>query len=124
VHITEGALRGLVAVVFTALVAAPVTVLANQAPQERPPQAQERKAPAPVQGELVKVDADAKQITVKIADGAEAQFLYNDKTEVTGAKDGVAGLATMTAQQVTVHFTEDAQTKAKVATRILIQPKQ
>ena len=119
---TERALRGLVAVVFTALVAAPVAVLANQA-QERPPQAQERRDPAPVQGELVKVDADAKQITVKTGDDAEVQFLYTDKTEVSGAKDGAAGLATMTAGRVTVHFTEDAQTKAKTATRIVIQPK-
>jgi hypothetical protein len=26
--------------------------------------------------------------------------------------------------RVTVHFTEDAQTKAKTATRIIVQPKQ
>jgi hypothetical protein len=96
----------------------------------QPPGQPERARPAEqaksaqIQGDLVNVDAAAKTITVKVADGSEMQFAYNDKTEVTGAKDGVAGLATAKDSRVTVHFADDAQAKTKLATRIIVQPKQ
>ncbi|MGH2542363.1 MAG: hypothetical protein ACRDIB_06195 [Ardenticatenaceae bacterium] len=98
---------------------------AGSQPPSQPPAAQERaKAPAPIEGDLVRVDAEAKKLIVKTAAGANVEFLYNDTTEVTGAKDGAAGLATMKEGRVTVHFTEDAQAKTRTATRIIIQPKQ
>ncbi len=76
-----------------------------------------------VRGELVSVDATAKSLTVKTADNTEVKFLYDDKTEIAGAKDGAAGLATMTSGRVTVHFIEDAQAKTKLATRVIVEPK-
>ena len=96
------------------------------------PYAQEREQPAPakqqavapIQGELVTVDADAKTFVVKTADGDEVQFKYSDKTEVTGSKEGAAGLATQKGGKVRVTYTEDAQTKAKMASRIEITPQQ
>ncbi len=92
-----------------------------------PPPAQQPPAraaqPAPIRGELVAVDTDAKSITVKPSEGPELKFSYDDKTNVTGAKDA-AGLATMKDSRVTVHFTEDAKTKAKLATRIIVEPRQ
>jgi hypothetical protein len=91
-------------------------VVASQG-QPQPP-----KEPAPIQGDLVKVDTDKKMLIVKVADGAETEFQYNDSTEITGAK-GAAGLATAKDSRVTVHFKEDAQTKTKLATRIIVQPK-
>jgi hypothetical protein len=108
------------AVVFTLALGA-VPAFAQEPPP--PPQAPPARASQPtmVRGELVNVDETAKTITVKTAD-AEVKFAYNDKTEVTGAKDA-AGLATMSASRVTVHFSEDAQTKAKLATRIIVEPK-
>jgi hypothetical protein len=48
------------------------------------------------------------------------KFEYNDSTEISGTQ-GAAGLATMTEGRVTVHFTEDAETKAKTATRIIVE---
>jgi hypothetical protein len=44
------------------------------------------------------------------------------KTEVTGAKEAVAGLATMKGTRVTVHFTEAGN--IKTATRIQVEPRQ
>lgn len=90
------------------------------APQEQaqPPEAGEQT----VAGDLVSVDVDAKKITVKPASGEELVFAYTDSTEISGAKDDAAGLATMSDAKVTVHFTEDADTKAKTATRIVVQP--
>jgi hypothetical protein len=95
-------------------------------PQAQPPAPQER-APAqlrsPVEGDLVSVDSTAKQITIKPLTGADLVFTYSDKTEISGAQKDAAGLATLKEGRVTVHFTEDAQTKARTATRIIVAPK-
>jgi hypothetical protein len=68
------------------------------------------------------VDAAAKTITVAVAGGKEVMFNYTDATVVSGAKEGVAGLATQTKSQVTVHFTEKGQ--KRTATRIEVRPRQ
>lgn len=107
---------------------------AAQTPQPQPtpqPQAQ-MPAPAPAQaqaqprsaeGDLVSVDAELKSITVKTATGDE-KFMYTEATEISGSQKNAAGLATLKEGRVTVHYTEDAKTKAKTATRIIVQPKQ
>jgi hypothetical protein len=69
-----------------------------------------------VRGELVKVDADAKKITIKDATGVETEFAYTDATEVAGGREGVAGLATKSGSKVVVHFKSDMGTKT--ATKI------
>jgi hypothetical protein len=106
------------AIVLSVLVLAGVPLLAQQ--PERPPAA--NPAGPSLTGDLIKVDSTAKTITVKAADGAETVFAYNDATTVTGAKD-VAGLATMTNQKVTVNYTENAATKAKLASKITVAPR-
>ena len=119
-----------------AIAAAMTVVLATPAlaqtppspqPQAQPPApaAQERAPQAlrsPVEGDLVSVDSTAKQITIKPLTGADLVFTYTDKTEISGAQKDAAGLATVKEGRVTVHFTEDAQTKAKMATRIIVAP--
>jgi hypothetical protein len=72
------------------------------------------------QGELLSVDASAKVLTIKPAQGAEQKFQYTEQTKVTGARGGVAGLATMGGRQIVVHFT--AQGANRVATEIELQP--
>ena len=94
------------------------------APAPAPEQTQRAKAPAPVAGDLVNVDTAAKTLTVKLADGSEATFKYTEATEITGAKDGAAGLATMKNSKVTVHFTENAQDRSKTATKVIVQSAQ
>lgn len=89
--------------------------------QAQPPAAQQQPADAQsssVSGELVKVDAEAKSIAIKGADGTEQVFKYTDATEVTGATD-VAGLATKAGTRVTVHFTGEKE--ARTATKIEVQ---
>jgi hypothetical protein len=78
---------------------------------------------SPVEGDLVSVDTVGKKITLKPLTGADLVFTYNDKTEITGAQKDAAGLASMKEGRVTVHFSEDAQTKAKTATRVIVEPK-
>src|SRR5688572_32959828 len=78
---------------------------------------------SPVEGELVSVDAVEKKITLKPLTGADLVFTYNDKTAISGSQKDAAGLATMKQGRVTVHFSEDADTKAKTATRVIVEPK-
>ena len=97
-----------------------------QAPDQPRPQPSPSPAPAQAKpeeqtarGELSSIDATAKMLTIKPAAGAEQKFQYNDSTKVTGARGGVAGLATESGKQVTVHFkTEGAN---RVATEIEVQ---
>ena len=118
---------------FSALAAAALFVapaLAGaQAPSPSPsPSPAPTQAPAPsaaepradkamtAKGELVKVDADAKTITIKSADGVETEYAYTAATDVAGFREGVAGLATKSGSKVTVHFTTDMG--KKTATKI------
>ena len=97
-----------------------------QAPPDQPrpqpspsPSAQAKPEEQTARGELSSIDPTAKMLTIKPAAGAEQKFQYNDTTKVTGARGGVAGLATESGKQVTVHFkTEGAN---RVATEIEVQ---
>jgi hypothetical protein len=90
--------------------AAPPT--AAPMPQENPSAGKSQT----VKGELVSVDDAAKSITIKDDTGAEVKFTYDDKTDVSGAKEGVAGLATKAGSKVTVKFKEEGA--SKLATKI------
>lgn len=56
-------------------------------------------------GELRSVDTVKKTLTINAAGGSQQVFQYTDDTKVTGATDGLAGLATMSGRQVTIEFT-------------------
>lgn len=79
--------------------------------------------PAMLTGELISVDTDASVITVRTEAGDTMQFRYTAKTEVTGAQEDVAGLATMSGATVTVHHNYDETTKSNTATKIEVKVK-
>ena len=127
-------LFGLAVAAAIAVVLATPALVSGQTPPPTPQTQAQPPAPAgqdrapqmlrsPVEGDLISVDTTAKQITIKPLTGADLVFTYTDKTEISGAHKDAAGLATMKEGRVTVHFTEDAQTKAKTATRVIVQPK-
>lgn len=93
-----------------------------QEPPPPVPQEQAKPSPSSVDGDLVSVDAQTKMITIKSASGEELKFAYTDTTEISGAQDNAAGLATLREGKVTVHYTEDAESKARTATRIVVHP--
>lgn len=95
---------GAFALAFTALVAASPVLAQGQAPA--PSQPSQAQAGTTVQGELMKVDATARTLTVKTATN-EMEFTYNDETKITGAQRGIAGLATMTGSQVVVQYEKE-----------------
>jgi len=104
------------AAALVAFVALPLAASAGQAaPPADPPSAAQAQASS-ASGELVKVDATAKSITIK-AGGKDELFTFNDSTKITGAQ-GAAGLATMEGSQVTVMYSKD-----RVASEIRVTPK-
>jgi Cu/Ag efflux protein CusF len=105
------------AVALVAFVGVPLAARAGQAapPAADPPSAAQAQASS-ASGELVKVDATAKTLTIK-ASGKDEQFTFNDTTKITGAQ-GAAGLATMEGSQVTVMYGKD-----RVASEIRVAPK-
>ena len=78
--------------------------------------------PSVAQGQLVRVDANAKTIAIRTPQGTQMQFSYTDDTKVTGADESVAGLATMAGADLTVHYTKKQQDN--VATQIEVRKKQ
>ena len=84
------------------------------APEKAAPQAEKT-----FQGQLMKVDANAKTISVKGAGDAEMLFQYNDRTQVVGPQKDIQGLATQTGEQLRVTYRE-AGPDSHIATKIVI----
>lgn len=99
--------RMLIAVAAVALLAGALPALGQEASMAR--------------GQLVRVDAKANTIDVRTTAGTDMQFRYTAETKVTGASEGVSGLATMTGADVTVHYAKQGQDN--IATAIDVSPK-
>jgi hypothetical protein len=84
-------------------------------PQDRPaPQAEKT-----FDGQLTKVDAAAKKISVKGAGNApEMIFAYTEQTQVVGPQKDVQGLASQTGTQLKVTYRDQGENH--VATKIEI----
>lgn len=78
------------------------------------PMPQAPETPQIFEGELMKVDATARTLSVKNFEGQETEFRYNDQTLISGADGGVEGLATKSGTPVTVHFDSATRTAAKI----------
>ena len=95
---------GVASIAMLLLIAMPV---ASQAPQ----------AEKSFSGTLTKVDAEKKVISVKgTGNEPEMTFMYDDKTQVTGAEKTVEGLAGKSGAMLKVTYRE--QGTDQVATRI------
>ncbi|HLV01918.1 MAG TPA: hypothetical protein VKZ59_11665 [Acidobacteriota bacterium] len=82
---------------------------------------QQEEATQSFQGELVSVDSLSQKLTVRDAEGTEMEFSYTDETEVIGAEEGVAGLATKSGSQVSVSYTDDGQSKTATQIQVMQQ---
>ena len=118
---TQRALLSLTAAIAFATFVAASPVLAQTPAQPSQPAKPSAPAATSVQGDLLRVDPDAKTITVQPAQGADQEFKYTDDTKVVGGDKGVAGLATMKGSRVTVTFKTEGT--SRVATQIEIHPK-
>ena len=73
------------------------------------------------EGQLTKVDATAKSISVKGSTGPEMQFMYDDHTQVIGPEKDIQGLAGKSGTPLKVSYRQDKG--VNVATRIEIVEK-
>ena len=114
-------LKGLIAVAaFVTLAGAGLASAQSQSPRQDPSTPSERPRETMVSGELMRVNPDTKMFSVKAATG-EIQFKYSDQTVVTGAQKTVAGLATMSGEQVTVSYRSEGG--SNIATKIEVREK-
>jgi len=81
------------------------------------PMAQIQETQQIFEGELMKVDATAKTLSVKNPQGQENEFRYTDQTVISGADGGVEGLASKSGTPVSVHFDTATRTAAKIEVR-------
>jgi Cu/Ag efflux protein CusF len=113
--------------VTVSLTAAPLQAPpAGQAPERGGPGAQAPPAGGPAggqqqqtaTGQLAKVDAEAKEITIKSGD-KEMVVTYNDATQITGVAGGAQGLTGKTGE--TLRVTYQSRGGANLASRIEVQ---
>jgi len=92
----------------------------QQPPAQQPPaqQPHERQQSMTAQGQLTRVDTDARTIAIT-SQGMPMVFRYTAETKVVGGDKGVAGLATMTGTEVTIQYVQ--QEKDNVASQIEIR---
>ena len=62
-----------------------------------------------VQGELISVNPDLQLLVIRTAENVEVEFHFSEETEVAGSDETVAGLATMSGSQVTVHYRAEGE---------------
>lgn len=96
-----------------------VTAFAQAPPQAPPAQQAPASAEKTATGQLSKVDATAKEITIKGADNKEMVFTYNEQTKMTGVENGPQGLAGKTGSNLKVTYRENRG--ANLATSIEVQ---
>jgi hypothetical protein len=112
----------LAALILAATFAATPVAAQRPSPEGGQPQQKEKeKPPAPLVGELVTVDTNARTFAIKTAAEGEVKFSYTEATEIIGAEKGASGLAAKPGAEVTVHY--DSHGTARVATRIEVKPK-
>lgn len=73
-----------------------------------------------IQGDLLRVDIDARRFVIKQPNGSEVELLLNRRTAMAGATD-VRDLATRTGARVSVKFSRHSG--EKIATSIRVHPK-
>jgi hypothetical protein len=110
--------RALLAFAAVAVILGAIPLLAQES--RNPPQAQAQQ-PKISQGQLMRVDTEARTLTIQPSQGSPMVFRYTPDTKVVGADKGVAGLATMSGAAVTVQYV--LQDKDNVATQIEIHQK-
>jgi hypothetical protein len=83
--------------------------------------ASDKTASKKLEGELLSVDDATKMLSIRTKDGSEVKVAFNDQTQITGATDQAAGLATAAGSKVKVEFTGEGE--ARTATKITVEAK-
>src|SRR5437868_4232862 len=115
-------------ILFVSIIALVLAVPLMAAQQPVPAEGQGQDSPKPsdqstvrtFEGELSKIDVNAKTITVKgTSPDREMVFSYDDQTEVIGSETGVQGLMGNTGAKLKISYRDQKGTNQ--ATKIEIQ---
>ncbi|HET7220209.1 MAG TPA: hypothetical protein VFJ02_19270 [Vicinamibacterales bacterium] len=74
-----------------------------------------------IEGELLSVDDATKTLSIRTKDGSEVKVAYNEQTQISGATDQAAGLATAAGSKVKVETSGEGA--SAVATKITVEAK-
>jgi hypothetical protein len=91
----------------------------RQQPSQQQQQDRTQAQAETARGTLVSVKAEDKTFTIRDSAGKTQEYKWNDDTKVTGSQRGVAGLATMSGEEVTIHY--KMQGMDRLATDIAVQ---
>lgn len=94
---------------------------AAAAPPAAQASASDKMASKKIEGELLSVDDTTKMLTIRTKDGSEVKVAYNDQTQISGATDQAAGLATAAGSKVKVETSGEGA--SAVATKITVEAK-
>jgi YD repeat-containing protein len=83
--------------------------------------ASDKMASKKIEGELLSVDDATKMLTIRTKDGSEVKVAYNAQTQISGATDQAAGLATAAGSKVKVETSGEGA--SAVATKITVEAK-
>ena len=83
--------------------------------------ASDKTASKKLEGELLSVDDATKMLSIRTKDGSEVKVAFNEQTQISGATDQAAGLATAAGSKVKVEFTGEGE--ARTATKITVEAK-
>jgi len=89
---------------------------------QNPPATERPGAEKTLNGQLIKVDTQAKMISVKGPDEKEMIFAYNDSTQVVSPDKTIQGLTGKSGAALTVTYREERG--SNLATRIELTEKQ
>jgi len=81
----------------------------------------DKMASKKLEGELLSVDDATKMLSIRTKDGSEVKVAYNDQTQISGATDQAAGLATAAGSKVKVEFSGEGE--SRTATKITVEAK-
>jgi YD repeat-containing protein len=84
-------------------------------------QSSDKMASKKLEGELLSVDDATKMLSIRTKDGTEVKVAYNEQTQISGATDQAAGLATAAGSKVKVEFKGEGE--ARTATKITVEAK-
>lgn len=91
--------------VAVTLLSLPLALAYGQDKADPPAQARAEKV---FQGQLTKVDANAKEVSVKGTGNMEMTFQYTDTTQVVGSEKNIQGLAGQTGADLKVTYQDTA----------------
>jgi lipopolysaccharide export system protein LptA len=71
------------------------------------------------EGELINVDLNQNQVTIKTSDDKELRFTFNEQTQVAGDEKGVQGLTPKPGTRVKIQYRTSGETHTAIRIEVI-----